>query len=199
MLLGTEALRRRQLTIGATLEEMEAILQPMVEDANEATGSMGDDTPVAVLSEQYRGLHNYFRQNFSQVTNPPIDSLRETRVMSLKTRLGNLGNVLEEGEHQFDILQLNSPILSTGEFIAMRETLGAVVVEIDATFALRRWRGRSPARGFDRSGSSPPSTAVGPRADAVHGDGERSHAPPAPARPAKCRAPRRRSSSSAPT
>jgi glutamate synthase (NADPH/NADH) large chain len=136
VLLGTEALRRRQLTIGATLEEMEAILQPMVDDANEATGSMGDDTPVAVLSERYRGLHHYFRQNFSQVTNPPIDSLRETRVMSLKTRLGNLGNVLEEGEHQFDILQLASPILSTGEFIAMRGTLGSSVIEIDATFAL---------------------------------------------------------------
>ena len=136
VLLSTEALRRRQLTIGATLEEMEAILQPMVEEANEATGSMGDDTPVAVLSERYRGLHHYFRQNFSQVTNPPIDSLRETRVMSLKTRLGNLGNVLEEGEHQFDILQLASPILSTGEFIAMRETLGDRVVGIDATFAL---------------------------------------------------------------
>jgi glutamate synthase (NADPH/NADH) large chain len=70
------------------------------------------------------------------VTNPPIDSLRETRVMSLKTRLGNLGNVLEEGEHQFDILQLASPILSTGEFIAMRGTLGSSVIEIDATFAL---------------------------------------------------------------
>ena len=57
---------------------------------------MGDDTPIAVLSEEYRGLHHYFRQAFSQVTNPPIDSLRETRVMTLKTRLGNLGNVLDE-------------------------------------------------------------------------------------------------------
>ncbi|MCB8874187.1 glutamate synthase large subunit [Acidisoma silvae] len=133
---GTEDLRRRQLAIGMTLEEMEAILQPMVEDANEATGSMGDDTPIAVLSDRYRGLHHYFRQNFSQVTNPPIDSLRETRVMSIKTRLGNLGNVLEEGEHQFDILQLNSPILSTGEFTAMREKMGSAVVAIDATFPL---------------------------------------------------------------
>ncbi len=72
------------------------ILHPMVEEAQEAVGSMGDDTPVAVLSDRYRGLHHYFRQGFSQVTNPPIDSLRETRVMSLKTRLGNLGNVLDE-------------------------------------------------------------------------------------------------------
>ncbi len=91
-----EALRRRQLGVGITLEELEMILHPMVEDAAEAIGSMGDDTPIAVLSEQYRGLHHYFRQNFAQVTNPPIDSLRETRVMSLKTRLGNLGNVLDE-------------------------------------------------------------------------------------------------------
>ncbi|MEF8762014.1 glutamate synthase central domain-containing protein, partial [Stenotrophomonas sp. A3_2] len=66
-----EALRRRQLAVGQTLEELEAILHPMVEDANEAVGSMGDDTPIAVLSEQYRGLHCYFRQDFSQVTNPP--------------------------------------------------------------------------------------------------------------------------------
>ena len=91
-----EALRRRQLAVGMTLEELETILHPMVEDATEATGSMGDDTPMAVLSTQYRGLHHYFRQDFSQVTNPPIDSLRESRVMSLKTRLGNLGNVLDE-------------------------------------------------------------------------------------------------------
>jgi glutamate synthase (NADPH/NADH) large chain len=135
VLLSSEDLRRRQLAIGATLEELESILHPMVLDANEATGSMGDDTPIAVLSDRYRGLHCYFRQTFSQVTNPPIDSLREARVMSLKTRLGNLGNVLDEDEHQFDILQLNSPMLSTAEFVALRAKLGPAVVEVDATFA----------------------------------------------------------------
>src|SRR6185437_5927290 len=88
-----ETLRRRQLTVGFTLEEQEMILHPMVEDQQEPVGSMGDDTPIAVLSDRYRGLHHFFRQTFSQVTNPPIDSLRETRVMTLKTRLGNLGNV----------------------------------------------------------------------------------------------------------
>ena len=62
----------------------------MVEDCKEATGSMGDDTPVAVLSDRYRPLNHYFRQNFSQVTNPPIDSLRENKVMSLKTRFGDM-------------------------------------------------------------------------------------------------------------
>ena len=63
--------------MGWSLEELELILQPMAADGKEAVGSMGDDTPMAVLSEHYRGLHQFFRQNFSQVTNPPIDSLRE--------------------------------------------------------------------------------------------------------------------------
>jgi hypothetical protein len=67
---GSEELRRRQLAVGYTLEELEAILHPMVEEASEAVGSMGDDTPVAVLSQQYRGLHHYFRQTFSQGHQP---------------------------------------------------------------------------------------------------------------------------------
>ena len=129
-----EALRRRQLAVGMTLEELETILHPMVEDASEAIGSMGDDTPIAVLSEQYRGLHCYFRQDFSQVTNPPIDSLRETRVMTLKTRLGNLGNVLDEDSSQCDLLQLESPVLSTAEFDAMLRTMGSAAVVVDCTF-----------------------------------------------------------------
>ena len=131
-----EALRRRQLAIGTTLEELEMILHPMVEDAAEAIGSMGDDTPIAVLSDEYRGLHCYFRQNFSQVTNPPIDSLRETRVMTLKTRLGNLGNVLGEDSSQFDLLQLESPVLTSAEFAAMRATMGASACVVDCTFVV---------------------------------------------------------------
>ncbi len=129
-----EALRRRQLAIGMTVEELEMILHPMVEDAAEAVGSMGDDTPIAVLSEKYRGLHHYFRQAFSQVTNPPIDSLRETRVMSLKTRLGNLGNVLDEDSSQFNLLQLESPVLSNAEYAALRATLGESACVVDCTF-----------------------------------------------------------------
>lgn len=131
---GGEELRRRQLGVGTTLEELELILHPMVEDANEAVGSMGDDTPIAVLSERYRGLHHYFRQSFSQVTNPAIDSLRESRVMSLKTRLGNLGNVLDEDSEQCDLLQLESPVLSTAEFDAMRRTMGEAACVVDCTF-----------------------------------------------------------------
>ena len=82
-----EELNKQQRLFGFTEEDMDLILRPMVEGGQEAIGSMGDDTPQAVLSDQYRGLHHFFRQAFSQVTNPPIDSLRETRVMSLRTRL----------------------------------------------------------------------------------------------------------------
>ncbi len=129
-----EVLRRRQLAVGTTLEELEMILHPMVEDAQEAVGSMGDDTPIAVLSEKYRGLHHYFRQTFSQVTNPPIDSLRETRVMTLKTRLGNLGNVMDEDASQCELLQLDSPVLSNAEFAAMQATMGSAAIVVDCTF-----------------------------------------------------------------
>ncbi|MDW3205134.1 MAG: glutamate synthase large subunit [Alphaproteobacteria bacterium] len=129
-----DELRRRMVANGWSMEDLELILQPMAEGGKEATGSMGDDTPVAVLSDSYRGMHHYFRQNFSQVTNPPIDSLRERYVMSLATRLGNLGNILEEDARQLEIVQLPSPVLLDGDYQALRRHLGDVAVEIDCTF-----------------------------------------------------------------
>jgi len=129
-----DELRRRQLCVGYTLEELELLLQPMVEDGKEAVGSMGDDTPLAVLSEQYRGLHHFFRQAFSQVTNPPIDSLREYRVMTLNTRLGNLGNILDQDESQTRLLQLRSPVLTNAEFDLLQAYFGESAAEIDCTF-----------------------------------------------------------------
>ena len=132
--LERDEMRRRMIAVGWSLEDIELILHPMVEDAKEAVGSMGDDTPLAVLSRQYRGLHHFFRQNFSQVTNPPIDSLREARVMTVRTRLGNLGNILDEDESQCHLLQLESPVLSNAEFEAMRDYMGDTAVEVDCTF-----------------------------------------------------------------
>jgi len=112
-----DELRRRQYLAGMNIEDLELILHPMVEEAKEAVGSMGDDTPIAVLSEKYRPLSHFFRQNFSQVTNPPIDSLRENEVMSLKTRFGNLGNILDfENLTKDNIHVLESPILSNSQF-----------------------------------------------------------------------------------
>ncbi|MDR3439548.1 glutamate synthase large subunit [Telmatospirillum sp.] len=132
--LSADDLHRRQFCYGITMEDLELILHPMVADAKEALGSMGDDTPLAVLSNRYRSLHHYFRQTFSQVTNPPIDSLRESRVMSLKTRLGNLGNILDEDESQCELLQLESPVLSNAEIHAMRAYMGDTAAEIDCVF-----------------------------------------------------------------
>lgn len=130
---GTE-LRRRQVAAGYSIEELEQILAPMAEDGKEALASMGDDTPAAVLSSMYRPLSHYFRQNFSQVTNPPIDSLREYRVMSLKTRFGNLKNVLDEDSSQTEIFVLESPFVGNAQFEAMVCHFNAEHVVIDCTF-----------------------------------------------------------------
>ncbi|MBX2856875.1 MAG: glutamate synthase large subunit [Rhodobacteraceae bacterium] len=129
-----DALRERQLAAGYSIEELETILHPMVEDAKEAIGSMGDDTPIAVLSDQYRPLSHFFRQNFSQVTNPPIDPLRERRVMSLKTRFGNLKNVLDESSAQTEILTLDSPVVSNGQIALAKTELADDLKEIDCLF-----------------------------------------------------------------
>ena len=131
-----EDLRRRQHTFGISLEDLELILHPMAEDAKEATGSMGDDTPLAVLSDRYRPLYHFFRQNFSQVTNPPIDSLRENKVMSLKTRFGNLGNILDfDTLTKENIFVLNSPILSNSQFNKFINFFGTNSLIINCTFS----------------------------------------------------------------
>ena len=133
-LFDRESLRRRQVAAGFSVEEFELILQPMVDDAKEPVGSMGDDTPLAVLSDSYRPLAHYFRQNFSQVTNPPIDPLREERVMSLKTRFRNLGNVLAQDEKQTEVFVLESPVISTGMYQRLKQHLEGRFYEIDCVF-----------------------------------------------------------------
>ncbi|UWR33761.1 glutamate synthase large subunit [Sulfitobacter sp. W027] len=127
-------LRRRQVAAGYTIEELEQILAPMAEDGKETLASMGDDTPSAVLSGQYRPLSHFFRQNFSQVTNPPIDSLREFRVMSLKTRFGNLKNVLDEDSSQTEILVLDSPFVGNAQFEELMAQFKVHTVTIDCSF-----------------------------------------------------------------
>jgi glutamate synthase (NADPH) large chain len=127
-------LRHRQIAAGYSIEDLETILAPMAEDGKETLASMGDDTPSAVLSKQYRPLSHYFRQNFSQVTNPPIDSLRENRVMSLKTRFGNLKNVLDQDSSQTEILVLDSPFVGNAKFSKMINIFGEDAITIDCSF-----------------------------------------------------------------
>jgi hypothetical protein len=127
----------------------------MMEEGKEAIGSMGDDAPLAVLSEQTRPLSHYFRQNFSQVTNPPIDPLREGRVMTLTTRFKNLGNILAQDETQSRVFVLSSPILTNGMFARMMRELRDDVARIDCTFA----REPSPLVGEGREGGAGANTS----------------------------------------
>jgi glutamate synthase (NADPH/NADH) large chain len=101
-----------QKMFNVTQEERDDIIRVLAQDENEAVGSMGDDTPLPVLSHQVRPLYDYFRQQFAQVTNPPIDPLRETIVMSLQTQIGPECNIfLPAPEHARQVV-LGSPILS---------------------------------------------------------------------------------------
>tara|TARA_Y100000590_G_scaffold168435_1_gene192642 strand:+ start:6227 stop:10738 length:4512 start_codon:yes stop_codon:yes gene_type:complete len=131
-----ENLKKRQMAAGWNVEDLELILDPMSFEKNEAIGSMGDDTPITLLSKNYRGLYPFFRQNFSQVTNPPMDSLRETNVMSLNTRLGNLCNILEESEAQCNFVLLESPFLFTYEYEFLKKKLKNKSKEIDCIFSI---------------------------------------------------------------
>jgi glutamate synthase (NADPH/NADH) large chain len=129
-------LARRQVAAGQTIEDMELILAPMVEGAKEAVGSMGDDTPLAVISDKPRLISQFFRQNFSQVTNPPIDSLRERHVMSLKTRFGNLANILDTAGAPSKVLVLESPVLTNRDWDSLKAHFGMSAAEIDCTYPL---------------------------------------------------------------
>ncbi len=132
-----DELKKRQYLSGLSIEDLELILHPMAEEGKEASGSMGDDTPVAVLSSHFRPVSHYFRQNFSQVTNPPIDSLRENKVMSLKTRFGNLGNILDfDNLTEEDIYVLDSPILTNSQFKKFKKHFSKKLKIIDCTFSI---------------------------------------------------------------
>ena len=119
-----------------SLEERDQVLKPLAQSGNEAVGSMGDDTPMAVLSSRERALYDYFRQKFAQVTNPPIDPLREAIVMSLEVDLGGEANLFEETEAHARRTSLTSPVLSQGKFesiLALHESDLRVQI-IDATY-----------------------------------------------------------------
>jgi len=99
-----------------TFEERDQVLRPLAEQGQEAVGSMGDDTPMAVLSRKIRSPYDYFRQQFAQVTNPPIDPLREAIVMSLETCLGAERNVFEEDADHANRAILSSPVVSPAKW-----------------------------------------------------------------------------------
>ena len=103
---------QRQKCYGYTQEDLKTILTPMANDAYEATGSMGNDAALAVLSHKSINLYNYFHQLFAQVTNPPIDPIREESVMSLTSYIGSQGNLFQEVDEKRNFIKLSSPILT---------------------------------------------------------------------------------------
>ncbi|HLF25035.1 MAG TPA: glutamate synthase large subunit [Anaerolineae bacterium] len=123
-----------QAAFGYTHEELTVVLKPMVENSVEAIGSMGDDTPPAILSEQPRPLFSYFRQRFAEVTNPPIDPLREELVMSLRVRLGARGNFLAETSQQARLLELDSPFLTDDALAALKADAELRAVTLSTLF-----------------------------------------------------------------
>lgn len=107
----TANIKKQQTIFGYTSEELKVVLSPMGDTAYEAIGSMGADTPLAVLSKESQHISNYFKQLFAQVSNPPIDPIRERLVMSLFTRLGVGQNILEESPQHTRQIHISQPVL----------------------------------------------------------------------------------------
>lgn len=118
--LEKEQIFKYQKAFGYTQEDLENILRPMATDGKEPVGSMGNDTPLAVLSDQPQHISYYFKQLFAQVTNPPIDPIRERMVMSLSNFVGNIGNLLVEDPAVCHVLALPHPVLTNLELEKIR-------------------------------------------------------------------------------
>ena len=142
-----DELLRLQRAFGYGAEDLRLVLEPMGSTGADPVWSMGDDTPIPPLSAVPQRLYAYFRQRFAQVTNPPIDSLRESMVMSLSMHLGRRGSPLLERPSYARMLRLEHPILLAEEMAALRNVAGFSTVTLDAVW--------NPAKG--RAASSPRS------------------------------------------
>ena len=115
----SDQLKQYMKMFQVTFEERDQVLRPLGEQGQEAVGSMGDDTPMAVLSRRVRSTYDYFRQQFAQVTNPPIDPLREAIVMSLEICLGAERNIFTESREHATRVILSSPVISPAKWRAL--------------------------------------------------------------------------------
>ena len=131
-----ESLRIKQHAFGYTEEELKMVIGPMASRGQEAVGSMGNDAALAVLSDRPQLLFSYFKQLFAQVTNPPIDPLREELVMSVMNFIGRVRNILDETPEHFRQLRLHHPILTPLDMVRLRKSRhpDIVVGEIDMLF-----------------------------------------------------------------
>jgi glutamate synthase (ferredoxin) len=128
---------QQQTAFGYSAEDVEMVIESMAQEGKEPTFCMGDDIPLAVLSQRPHLLYNYFKQRFAQVTNPPIDPLREKLVMSLVTQLGKRGNLLVDSPESARLIKLNSPVLNTAELDSIK-TSGFKTVSLSTLFAIEQ-------------------------------------------------------------
>ncbi|AFZ57943.1 glutamate synthase subunit alpha [Anabaena cylindrica FACHB-243] len=133
--LDKQTLLQQQIAFGYTTEDVEMVIQPMANTGAEPTFCMGDDIPLAVLSEKPHLLYDYFKQRFAQVTNPPIDPLREKLVMSLTVELGERGNLLDPQPEHARRLKLESPVLTESELTAIKLS-GFATAELSTLFSI---------------------------------------------------------------
>ncbi|SDB99395.1 glutamate synthase large subunit [Natrinema hispanicum] len=131
-----DGLRDYQAAFGYTHDELENLIEPMTKKGKDPVGSMGDDTPLSVLTEYNRPLFSYFKQLFAQVTNPPLDYIREELVTSMESRLGVQRNLLDESPAHARQLVLDSPVLTDAELASIRDCSanGITAATIDITY-----------------------------------------------------------------
>ena len=130
-----EGLRAHQAMYGYTYDEIDHLIEPMATDGKDPVGSMGDDTPLSVLSQFNRPLFTYFKQLFAQVTNPPLDYIREEVVTSMENRLGDQGTLLDETPEHATQLVCDSPVLTDAEAQGIKELDGEISTTVlDITY-----------------------------------------------------------------
>src|SRR5207244_3772634 len=122
---GHKEVLQLQQAFGYTNEDLKILMTPMGEQANEAIGSMGTDTPLAVLSDKPQLLYNYFKQLFAQVTNPPVDCIREEIIMAMDQCVGGERNLLDPGPESARVIKIKSPLLTNDELEKIRSLDGA--------------------------------------------------------------------------
>jgi len=146
-----ETLLDRQQAFGFTQEDIQFFLEPMSKDADDPVGSMGTDTPIAVLSQKPKLLYNYFKQNFAQVTNPPIDPIREELVMSLVSMIGPRPNLLGQHAGTHKRLEVTQPVLTNAEL----EKIRSIEELLDGAFRTATidttWPASEGAAGLERA------------------------------------------------
>src|SRR5437764_11708425 len=126
-------------------------MAPMARDGNEAVGSMGNDAALAVLSDKPQLLYNYFKQLFAQVTNPPVDGLREDIIMSMETTIGGEGNLLEPTPRSARQVKLKTPVLNNDELDKLRHLDGYGPGRFKSTTISTLFPVREGKEGLERS------------------------------------------------